>query len=109
MNLLECVKKLRPGVAWKDDIVRGTSLILIAETYQHEDPLPTYQECEAIWPSIEVGYAQAHAAQEIKNNLELLDKKSIRDIREWIAAQPSAPATLKNYETQAISERAKLK
>ena len=38
-----------------------------------------------------------------------LDKASIRDIREWIASQPSAPQGLKDRESQAIVARGKLK
>ncbi len=38
-----------------------------------------------------------------------IDGKSIRDMREYIAAQPDAPQTLKDHENNAINERAKIK
>ena len=41
--------------------------------------------------------------------LEDIDKKSIRAMREWIAAQPSAPQILKDHEAKAAATRAKLK
>ena len=41
--------------------------------------------------------------------LEKLDKDSIRAMREWIAAQPTAPQILKDKESLAAAERAKLK
>ena len=37
-----------------------------------------------------------------------LDKQSIRDIREWIAAQPSAPQTLKDREAAAVAARGRM-
>jgi hypothetical protein len=44
----------------------------------------------------------------VKARLEDVDLKSIRSIREWIVTQPDAPAYLKDYESQAVAERAKL-
>lgn len=44
----------------------------------------------------------------IKARLHDFDLKSIRSIREWLVKQPDAPVYLKDYETQAVSERAKL-
>lgn len=41
--------------------------------------------------------------------LEKLDRQSIRDIREWIAKQADAPATLVESENKAKAERAKVK
>ena len=38
-----------------------------------------------------------------------LDNASIRDMREWIASQASAPQSLKDRESQAIIARSKLK
>jgi hypothetical protein len=40
--------------------------------------------------------------------LDQLDRESIRDIREWIAAQATAPQTLKDREAQAIAARGRL-
>lgn len=49
MDLLECVYKLRPGVTWENDQVNSYSLETIEKTYEHNDPIPTLQECEVIW------------------------------------------------------------
>jgi len=40
--------------------------------------------------------------------LHEIDLKSIRSLREYIAAQPDAPKWLKGYETEAIAEREKI-
>lgn len=45
----------------------------------------------------------------IKAELYEIDQKSIRSIREWIAAQKDAPEFLKQYEAQAIEKRGELK
>ena len=37
-----------------------------------------------------------------------LDAASVRSIREWIAAQPTAPQRLKDYEAAAVAARANL-
>jgi hypothetical protein len=44
-----------------------------------------------------------------KAALREIDIASIRSMREWIAAQPTAPAVLKNHELAVQDERAKLK
>lgn len=41
--------------------------------------------------------------------LESVDKKSIRAMREWITAQPNAPQLLKDRDAQAAAARSKLK
>lgn len=44
-----------------------------------------------------------------KRELAALDLASIRDIREYIAAKPDAPQTLKDREAQAVQARARVK
>ena len=44
-----------------------------------------------------------------KEDLDKLDLESIRDIREWVASQISAPQTLKDREALAVDARAKIK
>lgn len=44
-----------------------------------------------------------------KINLNEIDLKSIRALREWLVNQPDAPEFIKEYEAQAIAERNKLK
>ncbi len=51
---------------------------------------------------------KTEANQVILQELEELDRLSIRDIREWIANQPSAPQLLKDREAQAILKRGQL-
>lgn len=47
-------------------------------------------------------------AQLARKELRLLDELSIREIREWIASQPSAPQSLKDIEARAVMAKAKL-
>ena len=49
---------------------------------------------------------QANATE--KAALSALDIASIRDIREWVAAQPDAPQTLKDREALAVAARARI-
>ena len=42
---------------------------------------------------------------QITQELAVLDRASIRDIREWIAKQLDAPQMLKDREAQAIAKR----
>ena len=58
----------------------------------------------AAQPAIE----KAKANVPIIAELALTDLKSIRAMREYIAAQTDAPAILKEYEAQAITDRAKI-
>lgn len=52
---------------------------------------------------------QAERVTAIKGRLKEIDGKSIRSIREWIAAQPTAPQWVKDYDAEASVEREKLK
>lgn len=45
----------------------------------------------------------------IKKQLEEIDIKSIRSIREWIASHETAPDILKQKEAEAVAAREKLK
>jgi hypothetical protein len=53
---------------------------------------------------------QVKAAEEAEAmaRLQEIDWKSIRSLREWLAAREDAPEFIKNYEAEAIAERAKL-
>ena len=55
-----------------------------------------------------VAREKVEANQVIYEELEALDKASIRDIREWITAQPTAPPGLIDREDQAIAHRANI-
>lgn len=47
--------------------------------------------------------------QPIKSNLNDIDIKSIRSLREWLVQQPDCPEFLKTYENEAKAKRAELK
>jgi hypothetical protein len=49
--------------------------------------------------------AAAFKNEAIKAKLEEIDKRSIRAIREYIAAKPDAPQILKDREAEAIASR----
>lgn len=51
---------------------------------------------------------KAKEAELAKANLVDIDLKSIRSIREWVASQENAPQFIKDYEAEAITERAKI-
>ena len=64
MKVIECVERLRPGLSWKNHMVNGYSLETIAKTYLNPDaPLPTLEECEAVWPEIEAEHAAIKQAR----------------------------------------------
>lgn len=52
---------------------------------------------------------QEEITAETQAALAALDLKSIRTLREYIAAKPDAPAFVKQHETQAAELRVKLK
>jgi len=58
-------------------------------------------------------YIEKRAREEtnlaVKESLYEIDLKSIRSLREWLAAQTDAPQFVKDYEAKAAAERLKLK
>lgn len=52
--------------------------------------------------------AEANKADAVKAKLADIDLRSIRAIREYLAAKPDAPQVLKDREAEAAVERAKL-
>jgi len=69
------------------------------------DVLANYESLAAAYQA-ELDRAKADA--DIKARLAGIDLKSIRAMREWLAAQPDAPQFIKDHEAAAIAERAKL-
>lgn len=53
--------------------------------------------------------AKAQEALKAQADLAALDLKSIRAMREYIAAKPDAPAFVKQHEADALALRGKLK
>jgi hypothetical protein len=47
--------------------------------------------------------------QPVKSNLNDIDIKSIRSLREWLVKQPDCPEFIKTYENQATAKRSELK
>lgn len=83
--------------------------------YKYEaDDESIVQELVGEWPSC-ASMSEADALVQIdtwKDPVSVLaeiDLKSIRSLREYIAAKEDAPEFIKNYETAAAKERAKLK
>jgi hypothetical protein len=77
-DLLLCVKKLRPDVTWANDMVNPHSLETIAKTYQSAEPIPTLEECEAVWPEIEAEHAtEKQRSIDIKAERETAGLKNI--------------------------------
>lgn len=64
-------------------------------------PSPTIEEL------LEIEIARTNAL--VYDELARIDRESIRDIREWIAAQPSAPQRLKDREALSVAHRATLR
>lgn len=105
MILLECLRKIHPGwngAVW-DNSYKG-----IRPHELETRPIPTLTELKAVWPQVQAELEAEKVSAEAKANLVALDIKSIRSIREWLVKQPGVPENLKEYDTRAIAERAKL-
>lgn len=106
---LRCIKKLNPSshvVIWLDT---PDGVPYPKWDDAHSGDKPSMKECEAVLDEVRAEIAKAKDAEEAKQNLIDIDLSSIRSIREWIAKHDDAPQYIKDYETQAIAERAKLK
>lgn len=75
----------------RDTVVDG---VVVKES---PPPPPTPEEIAAV------------ASMLAKAKLAEIDLRSIRAIREYLAAKPDAPQVLKDREAEAVAERAKLK
>lgn len=65
-------------------------------------------EIDTYKPQLEA-YKKEQENAGVKSELEQIDIKSIRSIREWIAKQADAPEFLKQYESEATEKRKSLK
>ena len=82
----------------QDFLIKDTmSLMTEAEVELHLNPPKTSEEFVAEANQVEFQL------------LDELDKQSMRDIRKWIAAQSTAPQSIKDYEASAIIARGKIK
>lgn len=60
-------------------------------------------------PAKSAAELQAIETEKAKAALLDIDLGSIRALREWVAAQPTAPQHIKDREALAVQERAKIK
>lgn len=80
------------------------SLATIAAGYIGND-MPTQVEMDAEWLIIEPKLIADGANEIIDRELVAIDLKSIRSLREYVAAQTDAPQIIKDHEAEAISKR----
>jgi hypothetical protein len=79
------------------------------------NPLFKFVNNKAVELDPKIYKAQYDAIEKEKTNLSLkselneLDSKSIRDIREWISKQPDCPTDLESYEETAKTKRGLIK
>ena len=101
-----CIKYLNPQALfaiWDD----GTSRYVKWDD-NHVGAKPTEAECEAVLPIVQAAAKVVLDDASAKAALQEIDLKSIRAIREWVAKQPDVPQFVKDYEAEAVAERAKL-
>lgn len=108
-EMLRCIKKINPlahVVVWQDT---PTSTPYPVWDNNHKGVMPSMKECEAVLDEVRAEITKEKDAEIAKAALAEIDLKSIRSIREWIAKQADAPQFIKDFEEQAVMERAKLK
>lgn len=105
MEIIACLTKACPG--WKG-AVRGNAYDGIMPDKTETRPTPTLAELEAVWPEVKAEAESHKISEAAKVKLAEIDLASIRSIREWLAAQPTAPQWVKDHEAAAQTERAKL-
>ena len=92
MDLIQCIKRLRPDVTWKNNMVNGHSVTSIKKTYQSSQPIPTEQECIDAWVVIktEIEVEDVLKTQKVKNIKQAkIDLKQLKINR---GNQPITPA-----------------
>ena len=105
-ELLRCIKKVLPDAhctIW--ETANGPE---IRWDSSYNGPRITVEEALVHLDAVRADAAAEAQLAEAMQNLAGIDLKSIRSLREWIAKQPDAPEFAKDYEAQAIVERAKL-
>jgi hypothetical protein len=107
-EISHCVLKINPDAKFAACQNPGEEPYIRWED-SHTGAKPTITDCEAVLPEVRAEIAKEKAATDAKVKLEEIDIKSIRSIREWVAKQADAPQFIKDYESQAQVERAKLK
>ena len=94
-------------------LVNGTMNVPLAEGNRHYQMIQEWiAEGGIVEPYETAEEIQAREVREantiVLQELAVIDRESIRDIREWVAVQASAPQGLKDREAQAVNARGRL-
>lgn len=92
---------------WKFDAHSGMTVVegKITEWPKELGEIPTDEQIKEWGADFEI-YRTGLLAKE---NLAEIDAKSIRSLREWITGQNGCPEILKTHESNAVTERNKIK
>ena len=104
MDIQGCLKKLGyKAVVWGNayDGIRPHELEI--------RPIPTLKELEAVWPGVQAEMEKDRAVADAKAQLNEIDLKSIRSLREWLFRQSDCPEFIREYEQQAVDARMKIR
>jgi hypothetical protein len=103
------LERMRDGI---DEIPKGMKLI--DESYMSDSPERGLKlEPKTLEEQLKTNEITQSQYNEIKNQpvkaeLELIDVKSVRSLREWLLKQDNCPEFLKQYEEQATKKRSEL-
>lgn len=70
--------------------------------------VPSLKDLESVWPGVQAEMEKNETNAVAKKNLEAIDLKSIRALREWVSKQPDVSPYVVDCENEAKTERAKL-
>lgn len=104
MDIFACIVKLGYKAT-----VRGNSYEGIKPHELETRPIPTLKELEAVWPDVQAEMEKDRAASDAKAQLNEIDLKSIRSLREWLFRQSDCPEFIREYEQQAVDARMKIR
>lgn len=96
-------------ILWRESSERHVSLQLVTMDGVWKylwDGKDVIEKAQAVIESETLAIQNHRSAM---SKLYELDLKSIRDLREYVAKQQDAPTHIKQYESEAVSERAKLR
>ena len=106
MLIINCLQKIYPG--WKG-AVWNNNYDGIRPHELEIRPIPTLKELEAVWPDVKAEMEKDRAASDAKAQLNEIDLKSIRSLREWLFRQSDCPEFIREYEQQAVDARMKIR
>ena len=110
---------MRPTLTGNGTMLITPDGVMIPWDSAHSRPVDHEGEAGRVWRELKAEFgidqpdppappSKAERNAPVIAKLDEIDRKSIRALREWIAAQPSAPHALKDYQAAADAERAKL-